>query len=60
MISDAVEEVAIVVLNTSKASENAKLVAVKKKYEDKKLSRISKLAELTGPAMEKLAQGDFC
>jgi hypothetical protein len=59
MISDTVEKIASLILTTSKASPKDKYVAVRKKYEDKKLSKIAILAELTGPTMEKLARGDF-
>jgi len=58
-IAGTVEKLANLVLTTSKAMENSKLGAVKKKYEDKKLSKIARLSELTGPVMEKLARGDF-
>ena len=59
MISDSVEKLAALMLTTSKASANAKNMAVRKKYEDKKLSKIALLAELTGPSMEAMAQGEF-
>ena len=41
-ISDTVAKLATLVLTTSRAPENSKLLAVRKKYEDKKMSRISK------------------
>jgi len=59
MISDSVEKLAALMLTTSKASANAKNMAVRKKYEDKKLSKIALLAELTGPTMEAMARGEF-
>jgi len=58
-ISETVSKLAELVLTTSKAPETAKLLAVRKKYEDKKMSRISKTAELTSLAMENMAQGNF-
>merc|ERR1712126_197944 len=57
MISDSVEKLAALMLTTSKASANSKNMAVRKKYEDKKLSKIALLAELTGPTMEAMARG---
>merc|ERR1712025_876577 len=59
MISDSVEKLAALMLTTSKASANSKNMAVRKKYEDKKLSKIALLAELTGPTMEAMARGEF-
>jgi len=58
-ISETVKQLADLMWNTSKAPASAKLMAVRKKYEDKKLSKISMLAELSGPTMEKLKMGDF-
>merc|ERR1712141_383323 len=58
-ISDTVAKLATLVLTTSRAPENSKLLAVRKKYEDKKMSRISKTLELTGDSMEQLAAGNF-
>jgi hypothetical protein len=59
MISDSVEKLAALMLTTSKASATTKNMAVRKKYEDKKLSKIAMLAELTGPTMEAMARGEF-
>lgn len=59
VIASTVEKLADIVLTTSKGPENVKLGAVRKKYEDKKLSKIARLTELTGPGMEKMAKGDF-
>lgn len=59
MISDTVEKLAGLMLTTSKASANSKNMAVRKKYEDKKLSKIALFAELTGPSMEAMARGEF-
>jgi len=59
-IADTVQKLANLLLTTSKADlEKAKLMAIRKKYEDKKLCKISCLSELTGQAVENLAQGDF-
>merc|ERR1712080_729282 len=58
-ISETIAKLAELVLTTSKAPETAKLLAVRKKYEGKKMNRISKFAELTCAAMENMAQGNF-
>jgi len=58
-ISKYVQQLASCVYETSKAPDSAKLMAVRKKYEDKKLSKIAKLAELTGSTMEQLKNGSF-
>jgi len=58
-ISETVKKLADLLLTTSKAPASSKLMAVRKKYEDKKLSKIAMLAQLTGPTMEKLKMGDF-
>lgn len=58
-ISETVKKLADLLLTTSKAPASAKLMAVRKKYEDKKLSKIAMLAQLSGPTMEKLKMGDF-
>merc|ERR1719219_866169 len=56
MISDTVEKLAGLMLATSQADLGAnpppKNMAVRKKYSDKKLSKIALFAELTGPSME--------
>ena len=57
--SKYVQQLASCVYDTSKAPDSAKLMAVRKKYEDKKLSKIAKLAELTGSTMEQLKNGSF-
>jgi len=59
MISDTVEKLAGLMLTTSKADAKSKNMAVRKKYEDKKLSKIALFAELTGPSMEAMARGEF-
>lgn len=58
-ISETVKKLADLLLTTSKAPASSKLMAVRKKYEDKKLSKIALLAQLSGPTMEKLKMGDF-
>merc|ERR1719458_1916689 len=58
-ISETVKKLADLLLTTSKAPASSKLMAVRKKYEDKKLSKIALLAQLSGPIMEKLKMGDF-
>ncbi len=58
-IADAVKEIANIVLTTVNAPENAKLMAVRKKYDDKKFSRIARLDELSNTVVEQLASGDF-
>jgi len=58
-ISETVKKLADLLLTTSKAPASSKLMAVRKKYEDKKLSKIAMLAQLSGPTMEKLKMGDF-
>lgn len=58
-IAGPIKQLAGLLLATTKAPENAKLMAVRKKYEDKKMSKIARLAELTGETMEALATGDF-
>lgn len=59
MISDTVTKLAALMVQTSTAPENAKLMAVRKKYEDKKLSKIAKLPEISGETMQLLAKGQF-
>merc|ERR1712241_1504706 len=58
-ISKYVQQLASCVYETSKAPDSAKFMAVRKKFEDKKLSKIAKLAELTGSTMEQLKNGSF-
>lgn len=58
-ISETVTKLANVILATTRAPENAKLMAVRKKYEDKKLSKIARLPELNGECMEQMANGQF-
>ena len=58
-ISETVTKLANLILSTCNAPESAKLMAVRKKYEDKKMSKIAKLPELTGEVMEQLALGQF-
>jgi cyclin B len=54
-----VTELASWVWDTTKQPADAKLMAVRKKYEDKKLSKIAGLSDLTGPIMAELKNGAF-
>jgi hypothetical protein len=59
-ISETIEKLANLLLTNSKADpKKDKLMSVRKKYEDKKLSKIALLAQLTGHTMEQLARGEF-
>jgi len=59
MISDTVQQLAEVLWTTSVAPKTAKLMAVKTKYKDNKLGKISMSAQLTGIELEKLKIGNF-
>merc|ERR1712037_80105 len=59
MISDTVQQLAEVLWSTSVAPKTAKLMAVKTKYKDNKLGKISMSAQLTGIELEKLKIGNF-
>jgi len=54
-----ITELASWVWDTTKQPADAKLMAVRKKYEDKKLSKIAGLSDLTGPIMAELKNGAF-
>lgn len=58
-IKEDVVSLASLVLSTSKSNQSAKLMAVRKKYANKKFAKISELPELIGPVIAKLADGDF-
>ena len=58
-IRSTVQELATHVWEITNKPNSDKLLAVRKKYEDKKLSKIARIPELTGPAMETLKNGDF-
>ncbi len=59
-ISSTVQQIADVVLKTTNAPAGAKAMFIRKKYEDKKFSKISKLPELKDSAiLEQLASGIF-
>ena len=58
-ITDIMTQLASLMLQTSLAPENAKLSAVRRKYEDKKLCKIARLSELTGEVMQKMSRGEF-
>jgi len=60
MIAETIQKMANLVLSNSKADpEKAKLMSVRKKYEDKKFCKIARLQELTGQTMEQMARGEF-
>ena len=58
-IRSTIQELATHVWETTNKPDSDKLLAVRKKYEDKKLSKIAKIPELTGTAMEMLKNGEF-
>ena len=47
------------VLNTTRAPEKSKLLAVRKKYAHKKFGKIAEYPELTNQAVEGMADGMF-
>jgi len=58
-IRDNIVELASLIVKTSSANEAGKIMAVRKKYANKKFAKISQIPELTGEAAHKLAEGDF-
>ena len=58
-IRSTIQELATHVWEITNKPDSDKLLAVRKKYEDKKLSKIAKIPELTGTAMEMLKNGEF-
>jgi len=58
-ISQLVQDVATMVLTTTRAPEKAKLLAIRKKYSNKKFGKIAEYGELVSPAVEQMAQGNF-
>ena len=52
-------QVAQMVLNTTRAPEKSKLLAVRKKYAHKKFGKIAEYPELTNQAVEGMANGMF-
>lgn len=60
MIAECIEKMATLVLRNSNADpQKDKLMSVRKKYDDKKMSKIARLQQLTGQTMEQLARGEF-
>jgi len=53
------QQVAQMVLNTTRAPEKSKLLAIRKKYANKKFGKIAEYPELTNPAVEDMANGIF-
>jgi len=58
-IAGTIKDVSNTVLTTTRAPEKAKLLAIRKKYSNKKFGKIAEYAELVGPAVEAMAQGNF-
>jgi len=58
-ISKIVQDIAGIVLATTKAPDNAKLLAIRKKYSNKKFGKIAEYNELVGPAVEQMSKGKF-
>lgn len=56
-ISETLKGLANMVLNTTKAPEKSKLLAIRKKYSNKKFGRIAEYSELLSPAVEEMAKG---
>jgi len=57
--SGTLQQVAQMVLNTTRAPEKSKLLAVRKKYAHKKFGKIAEYPELTNQAVEGMANGMF-
>lgn len=58
-IKDDIVKLAQLLVKTSKAKESDKLMAVRKKYGNKKFAKISQISELTGVAAVNLAEGNI-
>jgi len=58
-IRDHVIDLASILVKTSSANASGKLMAIRKKYQNKKFAKISELSELTGEAAVRLAEGNF-
>jgi len=56
-ISQTLKGIANMVLNTTRAPEKSKLLAIRKKYSNKKFGRIAEYTELVSQAVEEMAQG---
>lgn len=58
-ISETIQQVASMVLTTTRAPEKSKLLAIRKKYANKKFGKIADFAELTNQAVQDMAKGIF-
>jgi len=58
-IAQTLQQVASMVLATTRAPEKAKLMAIRTKYADKKFGKIATYQELTSRAVEDMAKGIF-
>lgn len=58
-IAPTLQALAAVVLRTSVADENGKLLSIRKKYSGKKYARIATMPELTGFDVAQMAEGRF-
>jgi len=58
-IAKLVQDLAVHLLRVSRANDSTRIMAVRKKYSDKKFLKISMNAELTGLNILKLAKGEF-
>jgi len=58
-IAQTVQDISNIVLATTRAPEKSKLLAIRKKYSNKKFGKIAEYSELVGPAVESMAQGNF-
>jgi len=59
-IAELIQQLAGNLLKVSRASDSARIMAVRKKYLDKKFLRVSASPEVTGLNVIKLAEGQFC
>ena len=58
-IASTLKQVATIVLATSRAPEKSMLLAIRKKYANKKFGMISEYPLLTSKAVEDMASGNF-
>jgi len=58
-IAPTLKQVATIVQATTRAPEKSKLLAIRKKYANKKFGKISEYPELTSKAVEDMASGNF-
>jgi len=59
-MAELIQSLAGHLLTVSRASDSARLMAVRRKYLDKRFLRVSTSREVTGPNVIKLAEGLFC